>query len=75
MDAVVHAPGGLTILSEWRVREGGAEGEGLVLEEKAEVKCGVFVMPVVKMNHTRSHEEVHRMFLERLKEMEEGEDR
>ena len=77
---MVNAPGGLVIVSEWRVRgegngngSGEEEGEGLVLEEKAAVKCGVFVSLLVKTTHRKVHQDVHRLFLERLKEKEAGE--
>ena len=67
-DVVVYAPGDLIIISEWRTR--GEDGGEMVLEEKAEVKCSVFVLPLVKPTHAKSHHEVHMAFLERLKEKE-----
>ncbi|KAI9701361.1 MAG: hypothetical protein M1820_006452 [Bogoriella megaspora] len=61
----VQAAAGVEVQGLWFVREA-MGGRGLVLEEEATVNCSSLLKPFVEGELRKSHEVLHKRFLERL---------
>ena len=61
---------GVETIGEWDVLpdKGDKEHSGLVLRETTTVKCNVLLMPYIRATMGKSHDELHKDFVERLLE-------
>jgi hypothetical protein len=75
-DTMVASPGGVSIEGTWRIsREpvaGRSKDEQLNLVEKATVTCPSIFAPFIRATLGSSHEEMHKLFVERWRERLSG---